>query len=131
MRLLITGSREMSDCMAGIVTGAILRAKHEGISIIVGDAPGVDAEVIVCCDRLGVPIEVHGAYGKLRHKSEQGNSVAHTCSYLERDRIMAGLCDECIAVWDGKSRGTAYTAEYARSRHKPTHIWNDAIGQWQ
>jgi hypothetical protein len=31
-----------------------------------------------------------------------------------RDRLMAQRCDPCVAVWNGRSRGTKATFEYAR-----------------
>jgi hypothetical protein len=35
-------------------------------------------------------------------------------AYAVRDRLMAQGCDFCVAVWNGRSRGTKATFEYAR-----------------
>ena len=124
MKLLITGSREASDRMLQYARIVVDRAKQLGWSIVVGDAEGIDAEVIAWCDMLGVPVEVHGSYGKLRHQSRTGKNVTHPASYPERDRIMAGICDVCIGVWNGKSRGTKVTVDAAAALGKTTHLYN-------
>jgi hypothetical protein len=108
--------------MKAFAVRCVARAKELEWSIVVGEADGIDATVIAECDRIGVPVEVHGAYGKLRHQSKFGQNIAHDCSYPGRDHIMAGLCDVCQAVWDGKSRGTKLTYDIALELGKKAHI---------
>jgi len=124
MKLLVTGSRDASSLLFQYARAIIVRAKELGWSIVVGDAPGIDAEVIAACDMLGVPVEVHGGYNKLRHTSSSGQNITHPVSYPERDRLMAELCDICIGVWNGKSRGTMITVKAAAALGKTTHLYN-------
>lgn len=41
---------------------------------------------------------------------------------LVRDREIVDDCDSVLAFWDGKSRGTKYTMDYARRRGKPVRV---------
>jgi len=42
--------------------------------------------------------------------------------YLHRNAEMVALCDECVVFWDGKSRGTLFTMNYAKKRGKKTTL---------
>lgn len=46
---------------------------------------------------------------------------------LKRDEDMVNYCDKVICFWDGKSRGTKYTADYALKNNIPVelHLIND------
>ena len=35
---------------------------------------------------------------------------------------MVNLADEILVIWDGKSKGTKYTIEYAKHKNKNMHI---------
>jgi predicted Rossmann fold nucleotide-binding protein DprA/Smf involved in DNA uptake len=122
MQILITGSRDASPAMIAYAKKVVERAKLRGYSIIVGDASGVDDAVIRHCDKLGVYVEVWGAYNKLRHKSIQGDNHYVEGSYPDRDRLMAARCDICIAIWNGVSRGTKITYEAALAYGKEAHL---------
>ena len=41
---------------------------------------------------------------------------------LVRDRLIVDNSDCVLAFWDGKSRGTKYTLDYAREQGKPIKI---------
>ena len=41
---------------------------------------------------------------------------------LVRNRLIVENCDALIAFWDGKSRGTKYTLDYAKRLGKPVKI---------
>lgn len=41
---------------------------------------------------------------------------------LKRNEIMVQQADSVLAVWDGKSRGTKYTIEYAKKQGKPVQV---------
>jgi hypothetical protein len=125
-KLLITGSRNASERMLAYARKVVLRAKELEWTIIVGDAPGVDAEVIKACDELGVEVQVHGAYGKMRRQTKTGTNVAHLGkTYSERDLAMVELCDICMAIWDGSSRGTKATYDIAKQMGKEIHLYQD------
>ena len=42
--------------------------------------------------------------------------------YLHRNAEMIGMCDEVVAFWDGESRGTKFTIDYARARGKKVTV---------
>lgn len=121
MTLLITGSRDASPAMLNYARRCVQRAKQRGWSVIVGDAHGVDAAVMDECHRLGVPHVIVGGYDKIRRKTPSGSTFAHPGDYLARDRYMSQRCDICVAVHNGVSRGTAYTAQYAQTLGKVVH----------
>ena len=41
---------------------------------------------------------------------------------LVRNRLIIDCCDEVLAFWDGKSKGTKYTIDYAKKMGKPVRI---------
>ena len=41
---------------------------------------------------------------------------------LERNKLIVDNCDCVLAFWDGVSRGTKYTLDYAREKCKPIKI---------
>jgi predicted Rossmann fold nucleotide-binding protein DprA/Smf involved in DNA uptake len=115
MRVLITGSREATPAMRARVEEVMLWVKRQGYTLLVGDAPGVDAHARVCAEALAVPTTVYGAYGKLRGRRRINEQVVVVPeAYAVRDRLMAQACDLCVAVWNGRSPGTKATCEYAR-----------------
>lgn len=128
-KILFTGSREASPDMLEATREYI--KKHvagRNVIVIVGDAEGIDYQVIQTCDELEIPIEVHGAYGRMRHNTWTGKNFPHEVkSYLGRDRLMAemvGVNDMVVAVWNGKSLkcGTVATARHA-SKSCPHAYW--------
>ncbi len=42
---------------------------------------------------------------------------------LERNKEIVEICDMVVAIWDGKSRGTRYTIEYARKCDKKVVLY--------
>ncbi len=117
--ILITGSRHSDTEMLRAVDAGVRLARDEGWQIIVGDALGVDKRVIAQCDMLDVPVTVVGAYGKLRNHTLTGKNIKVAGNYTERDEYMVTKADEVWAVWNGTSRGTLHTAEYAAQLGKP------------
>jgi hypothetical protein len=114
-KVLITGSRQATPAMLAKVEAVVLWVKRQGYALLVGDAPGVDAHVRVCAEALSVPTTVYGAYGRLRgRRRRQEQVVVVPEAYAVRDRLMAQACDLCVAVWNGRSRGTRSTFEHAR-----------------
>ena len=43
-------------------------------------------------------------------------------AYRERNERIVRKCDILLAVWDGVSRGTKHTLEYARAVKRPAFI---------
>jgi hypothetical protein len=115
IKVLITGSRQATPAMLAKVEEVVLWVKRQGSVLLVGDAPGVDAHVRVCAEALSVPTTVYGAYGRLRGPRRSHEQVVVVPeAYVVRDRLMAQACDLCVAVWNGRARGTRATFESAR-----------------
>ena len=115
--VLITGSREASPEMLAKVVEVVMWCQREGHTILVGDAPGVDLQVRQACKNLGyASVIVFGAYRKIRFNHVQvGRFVPLQGDYLQRDRVMAQQCSLCVCIWNGRSVGAKYTADYALS----------------
>jgi hypothetical protein len=128
MKILITGSRNASFDMLDMVRKICERHSQE--EFIVGDASGVDAQVISYCDDNGIKVSVYGAYNTMRHKTISGNNHPLNMSYPSRDKYMVDEAkpDMCAAIWDGSSHGTIHTATYAHQHDIPTHIYQN--GKW-
>ena len=124
-QLLITGSREIGqDALAD--TEKLVSA-YLG-SILVGDAEGIDATAIETCDRYNVPCTVHGAFGKMRRKTKQGENIPLAGNYLSRDKFMADKAEVVVAFWNGFSAGTRYTFQQAILRGIPVVVRNYKTG---
>lgn len=123
MRILFTGSRDATPAMlkrAKKLAWQCIRKKQD---IVVGDAGGVDAEVIRICNlHKYARVTVWGAYGMIRHGAACGVNKVTYADYPRRDLILAGNCDVCIAIWNGRSRGTIITVNYAKELGKRVQV---------
>lgn len=98
MRLLISGSRSITDFdLAPYIPSDI-------DAIICGGAPGIDrlAEEYADTHRLSKMI--------LRPQYRRFGRSAP----LKRNEEMVVMADAILIIWDGKSKGTRYTMEFAR-----------------
>ncbi len=111
--LLVTGSRSISEGGRSYARRVVQRVKEIGGSIVVGDASGIDEVVMQECHRLGVACTVVGAYSRLRRRTPSCKVVQRRSSYIQRDKYMAKQCDSCLAIWNGSSRGTKATYDFA------------------
>ena len=101
--ILICGSRNASPRMLGLARAAVKRAEQLNWQIIVGDANGVDEEVIghaLCCT-------VYAAFGFARNSADRHEIVLVPGNYTARDNVMIAAADMVFCIWDGKSKGTA------------------------
>ncbi len=98
MKLLIAGSRSIKEY------DLEKYVPSEATMIITGGADGIDAiaEQIADKNRLSKLI--------LRPQYELYGRGAP----LRRNEKMVELCDVALIVWDGRSRGTKYTLDYAQ-----------------
>ncbi len=98
MKLLIVGSREITDFdISGYVP--------EGVELIIsGGASGVDTIAEKYADKHRISkLILHPNYSKY------GKGAP-----IVRNKQMVDIVDRAIIIWDGKSRGTAQTIEYAK-----------------
>ena len=80
-------------------------------SILTGGAVGVDQRAMDWC--TDNQIQVRTIYPL---------NMADKMSYLFRNIELVTLADEVVAFWDGESKGTKFTFEYAASRGKRVYI---------
>ena len=106
MKLLIVGSRSIKDfVLSGYVPSDV-------DLIISGGADGVDALAEKYADKNRISKLI------LRPKYEKHGKAAP----LKRNEAMVDIADAVLIIWDGSSRGTAYTAKYAAKKNKPCTI---------
>lgn len=106
MKLLIVGSRSIEDF-------DLTEYVPSNTSLIIsGGAKGIDtvAEKYADIHRLSKLIlrPRYDLYGK--------------AAPINRNEAMVGLADAVLVIWDGVSRGTRYTAEYAKKRNKAVTV---------
>ena len=106
MKLLIVGSRSIKNFdLEGLVP-------KETETIISGGADGVDAIAEAYADRHRLSkMILRPQY----HKYGRG-------APLRRNDEMVELCDRVLVIWDGHSKGTAHTLEYAKKKQKPVEV---------
>ena len=119
-RVLITGSRRCSSAMADKVKEVVKWIVDNGHCLIVGDAVGVDSVAINEMHRLGQSgnMEVCSACSRALTFPGVYTGTVLKKGNLFRNRFMVDKCYLCVAIWDGRSKGTRYTFEYARAQGK-------------
>ena len=106
MKLLIAGSRSITDFDLSPHVPADVDL------IITGGAKGVDTIAEQYARQRGIPtLTVKPAYEKYGRAAP-----------LRRDEEMVDMADAVLVIWDGVSRGSRHTAEYARRKGKPVTV---------
>lgn len=121
-RLLITGSREATQPMIECAHHAVERARVHGWEIIVGDAAGVDTEVLIACQRQNVPFTCYGITPWPRTTHGEANYKRIEGGFFARDRAMVDAADRVFVIWDGASDDTEHTFRYAQTQGKQTDV---------
>ena len=124
-RLLITGSRDATPAMLDYAHRLVMYARDKGWHIIVGDAEGIDAQVIHDCSHASVAFNVFGITTFPRNGGLAARLhyiQVNEQSFLGRDRHMVRMCSRCMAIWNGRSRGTKYTYDYAVAQGKKAEM---------
>lgn len=116
--LLITGSRDTTLEMLHYAYRVVDRVAALDWHIVVGDAEGVDTAVIDACKHYNVPFACYGIRPYPRYTGHVPVYERINGDYLARDRAMVDKSDCCIGIWNGSSRGTKYTYDYAVKRGK-------------
>ena len=102
MKMLIVGSR----CIKKFDLSEYI---PNNVSLIIsGGASGIDTLAEEYADTHGISKLI------LRPSYEQYGKFAP----LERNRRMVDIADKVLAIWDGKSRGTRFTIDYAKKLEK-------------
>lgn len=103
MKLLIAGSRSISEF-------DIDNYVSSDVSLIItGGANGVDSIAEKYADKHRISkLVLRPDYKRLGRGAP-----------LKRNEEMVDIADSVLVVWDGKSKGTLYTIEYAKRNNKP------------
>ena len=110
MRTIIAGSRTISDYSS--VLTAIKQSGFIVTAIVSGGARGVDSLGQRYARENLLPLEI---------VLPNWNEYGFVAGFL-RNEEMASMADALIAVWDGKSRGTAYMIGVARRVGLPVYV---------
>lgn len=105
----MVGSRDYSDLEE--VRQFVFEQERDTV-IVSGGASGVDEVAVQAAKAYGMAYEVH-----IPDWNRHGRSAG-----VIRNRTIVDAADEVVAFWDGASRGTQFTIEYARSKRKPCRI---------
>ena len=81
-------------------------------AIVSGGAKGADTYAREFAERHGIKLTEH-----LPDYKKYGRYAP-----LERNKHIVDDCDSVLAFWDGISRGTKFTLDYAREKNKPVKI---------
>ena len=106
IKLAIIGSRDCPqiDIMAHL--------KHLPTEVISGGARGADTYAREFAHKYNLPLTEY-----LPDNDKYGKTAP-----LIRNKLIVESCDCLIAFWDGKSRCTKYTLDYAKEKGKPIKI---------
>ncbi len=102
MKTIIAGTRGIADY--ALVAGAIERSGFDISQVLSGRARGVDAIGELWAKSNDVPVVAF-----LPDWERYGRGAG-----LKRNTQMAEAADALLAVWDGKSRGTAHMVSEAK-----------------
>ena len=106
MKLMIAGSRSITEFD---LSSFVPEDTH---LIISGGADGIDTVAECFADKKRISKLIlrprYDLYGK--------------AAPLKRNEEMVDLADKILVVWDGKSKGSAYTASYAKKKNKDIRI---------
>jgi hypothetical protein len=116
MRVAIVGSRKFKrlDLVRQRVR-ELARVYDDSLVIVSGGASGVDTAAEYEARKLGIPVTVHIAEWKF---------YGRRAGPIRNARIVDDS-DIVIAFWDGQSRGTKSSMNFARSMVKPLEVVRD------
>ena len=105
-----TGSRTLTNLNVDMLF-ELAKIKDENATIIHGGAIGADELVDGFAYMAGINREVIRPI-----------SVSNKIDYLFRNVEIVAKSDKILAFWDGKSSGTKFTIDYAKSRGKEVKV---------
>lgn len=108
--VLISGSRSIKQLPSEAIA-SLNRIIELGFQVIVGDAPGVDSLVLNYLKSKNYE-QVKVYYALFDGNGKPRNTFGYPCvgvsgNYRERDKLICSIADYGLAIWDGKSIGTA------------------------
>ena len=112
MRVIIAGSRGFTFEDYDIVENTCLMSGYWFSTVLSGKARGGDELGEEFAKRMGVPVKPYPADWN-RYGDDAG---------LIRNERMAAEADALVAIWDGRSTGTAHMIQAARRRGLLVHV---------
>lgn len=132
-KVLICGSRDCTPAMQDYAARLVRATQISdpifpslyGASIIVGDVSGVDDAVVRWCFILSADYRCFGISPSPRCEIAEMDRYVDVWkkpyakgAHLFRDRVMVDTATHVVALWNGVSRGTKYTYDYAVKQGK-------------
>ena len=106
MKLLIAGSRSITDFDLSPYIG------DDVDTILSGGAKGIDTIAEEYADSHGIKKTIikpqYDRYGK--------------GAPMVRNKELVNLCDKALIIWDGVSKGTKFTADFAKKMNKEVTV---------
>jgi len=111
MKVIVAGSRE--GFVARNVFEAIEESNFTITEVVSGTARGVDKDGEYYAKTRNIPV---------KHFPADWDTFGKRAGFI-RNEQMADYADALVAVWDGKSRGTAHMIKVMEERGKPIHVY--------
>ena len=102
MRLAVVGSRDFPD--KSLVWEFLKSLKGKELSLVTGDARGVDEWVSKGGENLGITVEAF--------KADWDGPLGKAAGFKRNEELVAH-CDKLVAFWDVASTGTAHSIRLA------------------
>lgn len=111
MKVLICGSRSITN--PAVISQAVARSGMIPTQIISGGARGVDTLARLYARLNGIAFTEYPADWETHGKQ---------AGFL-RNIEMVDTADAVIAIWDGESRGTKHSIDYAKKQEKEVFVF--------
>lgn len=111
MKILICGSRSITN--PPVIAQAVARSGMNPTHIISGGARGVDTLASLYAMSNSIDFTEYPADWKT-HGKQAG---------FRRNITMVDTADAVIAIWDGESRGTKHSIDYAKKLGKEVFVY--------
>ena len=106
MKTAVIGSRKLNVDIGKYIP-------EETTTIISGGARGIDTLAIEYADMNNIPVTIFTP-----KYTDYGKSAP-----LVRNKLIVESADFIVAIWDGQSRGTLFTINYAKKLNKPIKVY--------
>ena len=110
MKVIVAGSRTIADI--AIIAQAIEESGFDVSEVVSGTARGVDILGEEWAKSKGIPVKRFPA---------DWNGLGKRAGFV-RNAEMADYAEALVAVWDGKSRGTANMIQVARKKGLKVYV---------
>jgi predicted Rossmann fold nucleotide-binding protein DprA/Smf involved in DNA uptake len=108
MKIAIIGSRGFTD---QTLFESVMK-EYQPSEVISGGAIGADSFAAAWAKNHSIPLQEF-----LPDYKKYGRSAP-----IKRNDLIVDAADIVVAFWDGTSRGTKYTIDYAKKRSKPVNV---------